>query len=136
MEASRRAAQQLVRSDDPAARAVAEQWFDAYAHGDVARMVRQAAVPFRSNEGVAARSSGELGKMFRELVSEASGKRSVHALQLYTAAGARKVLAGLPSGFSESAGQLFAVGHVGGDSFVLVLAPHGGHWRAIGLVRQ
>ena len=32
-EASRRAVQQVVRSDDPAARGVAEHWFDAYVHG-------------------------------------------------------------------------------------------------------
>ncbi len=135
-EASRRAVQQVVRSDDPAARGVAEQWFDAYAKGDVSRMVRQAGLPFRSNQGVAARSAGEIGKIFRELVAEAPPKRAARALQIYTAAGARRILGGIPTGFEDSAGLLFAVGHVGGDTFVLILRQHTGGWRATGLVRH
>jgi hypothetical protein len=135
-EASRRAVTQVVRSDDPVARGVAEQWFDAYTHGDVARMVRQATVPFRSTQGVAARSAGELNKVFRELVAEAPAKRQARALQLYTAAGARRILGGLPAGFDDGPGLLFAVGHAGGDTFVLVLRRQGTGWRAVGLVRH
>ena len=99
-------------------------------------MVRQSALPFKSNQGVAARSAGELGRIFRDLVAEAPPKRASRALQVYTAAGARRVLGGIPSGFEESAGLLFAVGHVGGDTFVLVLRQQTSGWRAVGLVRH
>ena len=99
-------------------------------------MVRQAALPFRSTQGVAARSAGELTRVFRELLAEAPPKRKARALQIYTAAGARRILGGIPAGFEDSAGLLFAVGHVGGDTFVLVLRQQPGGWRAIGLIRQ
>jgi outer membrane biosynthesis protein TonB len=135
-EASRRAVTQVVRSDDPAARGVAEQWFDAYTHGDISRMVKQAALPFRSTQGIAAHSTGELTRVFRELVAEAPAKRQARALQLYTAAGARRILGALPAGFDEGPGLLFAVGHAGGDTFVLVLRRQGSGWRAVGLVRH
>jgi outer membrane biosynthesis protein TonB len=135
-EASRRAVTQVVRSDDAVARGVAEQWFDAYTRGDVARMVRQATLPFRSTQGVAARSAGELNKVFRELVAEAPPKRQARALQIYTPAGARRILGGLPAGFDDSPSLLFAVGHAGGETFVLVLRQQGTGWRAVGLVRH
>jgi hypothetical protein len=105
--------------------------------GDVDRMVRQAALPFRSTQGVAARSPGQLSRIFRELLSEAPAKRAARALQVYTAAGARRILAGIPAGFEDSAALLFAVGHVGGDTFVLVLKQQQtAGWRAVGLIRQ
>jgi hypothetical protein len=133
---ARRAAEQVVRSDDPAARGVAEQWFDAYVKGDIGRMVRMAVYPFKSIQGVAARGPGELGKVFRELVAEAPPGRRARALQIYSAAGARRVLGGIPPGFEDLTGLLFAVGHVGGDSFVLVLSQQSNQWRAIGLIRN
>jgi TonB family protein len=136
LEASRRAAQQRVRSDDPDARAVAEQWFDGYSRGNVGRMLRQAAFPFRSSRGIAARKASELETLLRDLIAEAPARRRVQTLQLYTAAGVRGALGGLPPGFDDGTSLLFAVSNVGGDTFVLVLSQTPEGWRATGLVRR
>ena len=135
-EASRRASQQVARADNPAARGVAEQWFSGYARGDVGRMVKVAAFPFSSVGGVAAQNPGELQTMLRDLLGEAQGRRAPQAVQLYSAAGLRGALGGLPPGFSDGGGLLFALTRAGGDTFVLVLSRQSGQWKATGLVRR
>ncbi len=134
--AARRAAQQVVHADDPAARAVADQWFDAYARGDIQRMLKQASFPFRSSSGIAAKSRAELQGLLAGLLEESSGKRTVRMLTLYSSAGIRGVAGGLPAGFDDGAGMLFAVGHAGGETFVLVLQAKDGAWHVVGLVRR
>jgi TonB family protein len=135
-DANRRAAQQVVRADDPAAREVAASWFDAYARGDLKRLLAQSALPFRSSSGVAAKNAGELKNLLSGLLEESDGKRAVRALQLYSPAGARGALGQLPPGFEEGGQALFAVAHVEGDTFVLVLSQKGKTWRPVGLVRR
>jgi TonB family protein len=135
-EATRRATQQVARADDPAARAVADLWFDGYVHGDVARMLRQAAYPFKALGGTAASSARELEAQLKDLVAEAPRRRRVTALQLYSAAGIRGVLGSLPQVFGDGAGLLFAVAQAGGDTFVLVLERNQNVWRATGLIRR
>jgi TonB family protein len=135
-EATRRAEQQVMRADDPAARAAAGDWFDAYARGDVGRMIGHAALPFRSSSGVAAKTAGELRSQLKALLDESAGRREVRNLQVFSPAGARGALGGLPSGFDDGTGALFAVAQVSGDTFVLVLGQRSGSWKAIGLVRR
>jgi outer membrane biosynthesis protein TonB len=135
-DANRRAAQQVVRADDPAAREVAAAWFDAYAKGDLRRMVGQSALPFRSSSGVAAKNAGELRHLLSALLEESEGTRTVRSMQLYSPAGARGALGSLPPGFDEGGPALFAIAHVSGDTFVLVLGQKAGVWRPIGLVRR
>jgi TonB family protein len=133
--AAQRAAQQVVHGDDPAARAVAEDWLAALARGDVKRMLSHAAFPFRSTSGVAAKNANELRALLEGLAEESSNARHVRALQVYSPAGVRGVLGSLPPGFDEG-GMLFAVADIGGEGFVAVLAPRNGGWRVVGLVRR
>lgn len=133
---ARRAAAQVVRADDPEARNTAELWLDGYARGDVRRMLQQSTFPFRSSGGIAAKNTDDLGDLLRALLEESPPNRKVRALQLYSAAGARGSLGGLPPGFEEGTGMLFGIARVGGDTFVLVLAKRNGTWKAIGLVRR
>ncbi len=134
-EATKRAVQQNARSDDPGARAVAQTWFEAYAAGAVSKMVATAAFPFHSAGGVIAKTAADLKGMLANLVDE-SGGRAVRALQVYSAAGARGALGGLPSGFEMGGSTLFAVAQVSGDTFVLVLEKRSGVWKAVGLIRR
>jgi hypothetical protein len=73
--------------------------------------------------------------MLKSLIDETPGKRTARALQVYSPAGARGVLGGLPPGLDDPR-ALFAVTHAGGDTFVLVLMPQGAGWHAAGLVRR
>lgn len=135
-EAARRAAQQVVRADDPAARAVAEDWLSAFTRGDVARMLRHAVFPFRSATGVAAKSAAELRPLFEGLLEETPAPRRVRSLQLHSAAGARGALGGLPPGIDDGQGLLFATARIGDDTLILVLGQHGETWRLVALVRR
>ena len=126
----------MVHADDPVAREAAAAWFSAYTRGDLRAMVAQAALPFRSSAGVAAKTPGDLRHLLEALMEESPPPRMVRALQLYSPAGVRGALGALPPGFEEDGSLLFAVAHVSGDPFVLVLSRHGGKWRAIGLVRH
>jgi TonB family protein len=135
-EATRRAEQQVMRADDPAARDAAASWFEAYARGDLGRMVSRAALPFRSSSGVAAKTAAELRAQLKGLLEESSGKREVRALQIYSPAGARGALGSLPPGFDDGTGALYAVAQISGDTFILVLGQRSGLWKPIGLVRR
>lgn len=138
-EVGRRAAQQVARADDPAARAIADGWFAAYAAGDVGGMLAHAAFPFRSSSGVVAKNAGELRSLLRGLVDESPSKRTPGGVRLHSAAGARGALGALPPGFEDGQGLLFAVASVAPsskDSLILVLARQGQTWKAIGLARR
>lgn len=135
-DANRRAQEQVVRADDPGAREAAAVWFDAFNRGDLAKMVAGAAVPFRSSAGVAAKSKDELRRLLEGLLEETPAPRKAHGLQLYSPAGARNVLGGLPPGIDEEAASLFGIAQVSGDTYVLVVAKRGTVWKAVGLVRR
>ncbi len=135
-QAARQVSREIVRADDPGARAVADRFFEGYVRGDVVAMSRQASFPFRSSAGVAAKTGAELQAILRELISETSGQRRLGGRQLYSAAGLRGGMGGVPPGFGDGDGKLFAVGTVAGTVFVLVLERVEGAWRAVGLVRR
>jgi TonB family protein len=135
-DANRRAAEQVVHADDPAARNAAAAWFHAYAQGDLRNMAGNAALPFRSSAGVAAKDEGELRALLSSLLEETPAPRKIRGLQLYSPAGVRGALGGLPPGFDDDSASLFAVAQVSGDTFVLVLGRRGSNWKAIGLVRR
>jgi TonB family protein len=134
-DATKRAQQQVVRADDPAATEAAAIWFDGYVRGDLKAMVGQSVLPFRSTAGVAAKTAGDLRNLLASLLDESPSPRKVRGLQLYSPAGARGALGSLPEGFDDT-GSLFAVAQVNGDTFVLVLAKQKGAWKAVGLVRH
>jgi TonB family protein len=124
------------RADDPDARAVADQFFAALAEADVKGMAGRAAFPFKTTTGSDVKSSTELMPMLRDLAAEAP--RPPVSLQVYTKAGARGVLGGrLPPGVGDDPNLLLAVADMGAhDTLVLVLAPRGGVWKAVGLLRR
>lgn len=139
-EASRRASAQIPRSDNPAARRLAEEWFAALVAGDVARMVRDATVPFKTSGAAGSASSASaLGRMLRELMSEEPLVRPNARVELLTAAGLRAAGGAVPAAFGDGTGLLFAMARIGKDLFVLALAEMGGQgtgrWKATGLVR-
>jgi hypothetical protein len=135
-DATRKAEEQVVRSDDPAARDAAAGWYDAYVHGDLKGMVGRSLLPFRSSAGIAAKSAAELRNLLASLMDEMPAPRTVKGLQLHSPAGARNALGTLPEGFQDDAGTLFAVAQVSGDTFVLVLTKQKNVWRAAGLIRH
>ncbi len=137
--AARRSEEQVARADDPQARAVATDWFAALLRGDTARMLALVNLPFRGT-GVSTSSSRELGKWLAGLADESPDGRLLQSLQVYSAAGARGVLGTLPQGFADDTRILFALARLGGsagsDTFVLVLSPRFGDWKAVGFFRR
>jgi hypothetical protein len=135
-QAARQAEAGLARAEDPKARGVAEHFFAALAGRDTSRMMAQTALPFRSREGVAAQSKGQLKALLDDLSSEYSAATKFRGLQMYSAAGVRTLLGGMPPAYGDGRGMLFAVAQIGGDTFVLVLGKGNSGWRATGLVRR
>src|SRR5262249_21468422 len=121
-----RAAARVVNSQDPEAHRAAETWFSAYGRGDIPGMVIASALPFRSGGGVVAKNERDLGKVYRTLVSEASGSRVISHFQVYSASSVRGARGALPQSGADGAGQLFAVGRAGSDEFVLILSKQNG----------
>jgi hypothetical protein len=127
------------RTDDPAARAIAEGWFGALASGNVARMGDLAAFPFRTSSGGSVKTRGELTTMLTDLASELPRGRRHGDVQLFTAAGLRAEIGGkLPPGLDDGSGLLFALApsEGGHDVLVLVLGRRTAGWRAVGFVRR
>ena len=124
LQASRRVERERAQPDDPAALALADDWFRAFVRRDVKRMVENAMFPFKSRGGVAARSAGELSSMLQDLATETSRSARLGAVNVHSAAGARSILGGIPGSFGDGGGLLFAVGRIDSDTFVLVLARH------------
>ncbi|MGZ3442402.1 MAG: TonB C-terminal domain-containing protein, partial [Polyangia bacterium] len=115
-------------------RAAAEGWFAAYTRGDAAWLAGWSATPFTAAGEVVARDPAALKAMYKQLLSEAPGKRPVAALEVLTPAGMRGKLGGLPPG-GEPSEMLFAVGKVGGDEFILLLKKSTQGWRVCGVDR-
>jgi hypothetical protein len=123
------------RAQDPAAKAVAASFFAAFARGDVSGMLAGAGYPFRSLSGVAASDRGELQGMLKGLVDESSS-RSLRRLEVHTSAGIRRALGRLPPGLDDGSGLLFALAETGEATYILLISPHSGGWRATGLFRR
>jgi TonB family protein len=116
------------------AHAAAEGWFAAFTRGDAAWLAGWSATPFTAAGEVIARDAPTLKKMYRDLLSETNGSRSVTGLKLMTAAGVRGELGGLPPG-GEPSEMLYAIGKVGRDDFILLLKKSNQGWRVCGLDR-
>jgi hypothetical protein len=126
------------RAENPAARALARGWFDAFARGDVMAMLGKAIYPFRSTSGNVASSRGDLATMLKALIDESpAAGRGVASLQLFTAAALRGVIGRLPPGLDDGSGQLFAVAKTAGnDTLILILSSKAEGWRIAGLARR
>jgi hypothetical protein len=127
----------MPRTDDAAARAIAEGWFSALTTGNVARMGDLAAFPFRTSSGGSVKTRAELTTMLSDLTSEVPhGRRG--DVQLFTAAGLRAEIGKLPPGLDDGSGLLFALAPSDGghDVLVLVLGRRTAGWRAVGFVRR
>ncbi len=115
-------------------RAAAEGWFAAYARGDAAWLAGWSATPFTAAGEVIARDATALKAMYKQLLGEAVGKRTVIGLEVLTPAGMRGKLGGLPPG-GEPSDMLFAVGKAGGGDFILLLKKSSQGWRVSGIDR-
>ena len=135
VEASRRVERERANASDPEAQAVADDWFQSFVRGDVRGMVHHASFPFKTRGGVAARSARELTAMLRDLASENGKTTRLGGVNLQSAAGIRSILGGIPPSFGDGTGLLFAIGRVGSDTFVLVLARQQRDWKATGMIR-
>ena len=126
------------RADNPAARLLAQSWFEAFGRGDVAAMLGPSVYPFRSNNGTAASKRSELQSMLRGLVDESpAGGRAVSSVQLLTAAGLRGMIGRLPPGLDDGSGSLFAVARTeANDTLILILSHRDAGWRVAGLARR
>ena len=116
------------------AREAAQGWFAAYGRGDVGWLAGWSAVPFVASGHVAAQDAAAIKKVYGELVREADGDRRVQNVEVYTAAGIRGRLGGLPPG-GEAEGMYFAVGRIGGEDWVLLLKKSPQGWRVAGMAR-
>lgn len=129
-------AREVARATDPAARATAEQWFDAFVRRDTRRLARYTGFPFKAASGVAATSAGELGPLLESALEDAGSRPVPRALQLYSSAGARAAMGSLPPGFEDETDVLYATAHIAGDTFVLVVDRGKSGWKAVGLFRR
>ncbi len=116
------------------ARAAAEGWLAAYARGDAGWLAGWSATPFTAAGEVVAKDSPKLKAMYKQLLAEAPEKRKVEQLEVFTPAGIRGKLGGLPPG-GEDDDMLFAVGKAGGEEFILLLKHAPAGWRVCGLDR-
>jgi hypothetical protein len=119
---------------DPEAKKVANAGRWALKNGDVSKMVARSRVPFKARGVIAARTRDDLHAMLSNLVSEASGTKTI-SVEVMTAAGVRRRFGSVPAGVQEGSGRLFGVAKVGGDTFVLVLEKTFGSWRVSGISR-
>jgi TonB family protein len=133
--ANRRAQEARPRPEDPMAKAAAEGFFWALAHGDGARMVAVSALPFHSAGGVAAQTAAELRAQMNGLIEEAAKGRKVTALKVYSSAGLRAAVGHVPARFADDHRLLYASAIIGGEAFVAVLSPRYGGWKVVGLIR-
>lgn len=117
------------------AKAAAEGFFWALAHGDGARMVAVSALPFHSAGGVAAQTAAELRAQMNGLIEEAAKGRKVTALKVYSSAGLRAAVGHVPARFADDHRLLYASAIIGGEAFVAVLSPRYGGWKVVGLIR-
>lgn len=125
------------RSDNPAARLLAQTWFAAFGRGDVSAMLASVVFPFRSNNGNAASKRSELQAMLRGLVDEGTAdSRAVSSVQLVTAAGLRGMIGKLSPGLDDGSGALYAVARAGNDTLILILAHKPEGWKVAGLARR
>lgn len=124
----------LPNTSDPAAQAAAQRWFSALAGGDVARLVEQAALPFKTNGKTVSRRA-ELEQMLNDLASE--GVRKPGSVRLVTAAALRAAIGKLPPDLEDAGGQLYSAIAVGkNELLILALGQRGGGWRPVGMVRR
>jgi hypothetical protein len=98
-------------------------------------MVRRASFPFKSRDGVAARSARELRTMLVDLAGESGPGGRVGGVNLHSAAGIRGLIGGIPATFGDASGLLFAVARVNSGTFVLVLSRQDAIWKATGMIR-
>src|SRR5436190_12039272 len=126
----------IARGADPAARAIAEQWFKALAGGDTGALSAMASLPFKtSGKDVTKRAA--LTAMLTDLAGEEKSGRSP-AVDVYTTAGLRAVIGKLPANVDDGTGnQLYALASSSPrDALILILSKRTGDWRPIGLVRR
>ena len=107
----------------------------AYARGDAAWLAGWSATPFTAAGETVAKDPAALKAMYKQLLSEAPGKRAPVGLAVLTTAGIRGKLGGLPPG-GESSDMLYAVGKAGGDEFILLLKKSSQGWRVCGVDRE
>jgi hypothetical protein len=115
-------------------RAAAEGWFSAYERGSAAWLAGWSATPFTAAGEVVAKDATALKAMYKQLLGEASPKRTVSGLEVLTPAGIRGKLGGLPPG-GEPSDMLFATGKAGGEEFILLLKKSSQGWRVSGIDR-
>lgn len=124
----------LPNAADPGARGAAERWFAALADGDVARLLDQAALPFKTN-GKTVNRRADLQQMLGDLASE--GVKRPGSVRLVTAAALRAAIGKLPPDLEDTGGQLYSAIALGkNDMLILVLGQRGGGWRPVGMVRR
>jgi TonB family protein len=124
------------RTNDPAARGVAERWFKMLAAGDASTLAEMCALPFKtSGKDVTKRSA--LTAMLTDLAGEEKRSRAP-VVELYTTAGLRAAIGKLPANVDDGSGaQLYGLASNGPrDALILILAKRGGNWRPVGLVRR
>ena len=115
-------------------RTAAEGWFASYTRGDAAWLAGWSATPFTAAGEVIAKDAAKLKTVFAQLLAEAPSARAVTDVEVFTPAGIRGRLGGLPPGGEEN-NMLFAVGKVGKEELILLLKKSNLGWRVCGLDR-
>jgi len=124
----------LPNAGDPAAQDAAQRWFTALAGGDVARLLDQAALPFKTN-GKTVNRRAELEQMLTDLASE--GVRRPGSVRLVTAAALRAAIGKLPPDLEDAGGQLYSAIDIGNNEMlILALGQRGAGWRPVGMIRR
>jgi TonB family protein len=133
--AAARASVNTPSPDDPAAEAAGLSWLDAFEAGRLDGLVAASQVPFSSGGQVVAQDSGELAKVWRNILDE-TPSRNVKDWRLLSPAGYRAAFGRLPKGASAGANHLFLVAKVGGDWLTLDIVQGGdGKYHVRGFTR-
>jgi TonB family protein len=133
--AAARATLNTPSADDPAAESAALKWLDAFEAGRLDGLVAASQVPFSSGGQVVAQDSGELARVWRNILDE-SPARNVKDWKILSPAGYRAAFGRLPKGASDGANQLFLVARVGKDWLTLDIVRAGdGSYQVRGFTR-
>lgn len=130
----RKAAAQLGATLDPRAKGPAAAWIVGFGLGNVNKMLRASALPFRVGKHYA-KTFKHLGSIYRALVAETPTRTLQRGVSLLTAAGLRQRLGTLPRGITLGSGHLYVVARFMRNDLVLVLEKKGGGWYVVGLAR-
>ncbi len=112
----------------------ANLWLSAFTQGNVSKMLKLTATPFRSGDKLTANQPSDVANIYKTIIRESRGR--VVELKVLSPAGYRKRFGSLPKGIDMGKSQLLAVVRMRKEQFALVLEQQkDGEYKIVGLHR-